>query len=142
MMALNWGTIIFFERNNTLKYNVCRQTVKYFKSLSWKNTNTYNGVHKCSRVYPGVCGYAWVFGGWVQVWERGAWVRAGVRRFALGYACVCGINFQNFFRRIESLHQQTLIRFLYEFLYQMCHIDLFWFRISNFRCMQNWIKIL
>ena len=27
-------------------------------------------------------------------------------------------------------------------LHLMCHIDLFWFRISNFRCMQNWIKIL
>ena len=36
---------------------------------------------------------------------------AGVR----GYARVCGMNFQNFFRRIESLHQRTLIRFLYEF---------------------------
>ena len=29
---------------------------------------------------------------------------------------VCGMNFQNFFRRIESLHQRTLIRILYEFL--------------------------
>ena len=82
----------------------------------------------------GVCGCAWVFGGWVQVWEgvRGcvlvcagvrvcagvcncARVRVGVRRFALGYACMCGMNFQNFFRRIESLHQRTLIRILYEF---------------------------
>ena len=40
---------------------------------------------------------------------------AGVRRFASGYACVCGMNFQNFFQRIESLHQRTLIRILYEF---------------------------
>ena len=28
---------------------------------------------------------------------------------------MCGMNFQNFFRRIESLHQRTLIRILYEF---------------------------
>ena len=27
----------------------------------------------------------------------------------------CGMNFQNFFWRIESLHQRTLIRILYEF---------------------------
>ena len=28
----------------------------------------------------------------------------------------CGMYFQNFFWRIESLHQRTLIRFLYKFL--------------------------
>ena len=32
-----------------------------------------------------------------------------------GCANVCGMNFQNFFRRIESLHQRTLICILYEF---------------------------
>ena len=32
-----------------------------------------------------------------------------------GCAHVCGMNFQNFFWRIESLHQRTLIRILYEF---------------------------
>ena len=31
--------------------------------------------------------------------------------------CMCGMNFQNFFWRIESLHQRTLIRILYEFLF-------------------------
>ena len=31
-------------------------------------------------------------------------------------AYVCGMNFQYFFRRIESLHQRTLIHILYEFL--------------------------
>ena len=39
----------------------------------------------------------------------------GVRRFARRYACVGGMNFQNFLWRIESLHQRTLIRILYEF---------------------------
>ena len=33
-----------------------------------------------------------------------------------GCAHLCGMNFQNFFRRIESLHQRTLICILYEFL--------------------------
>ena len=29
--------------------------------------------------------------------------------------CVCGMNFQNTYWRIESLHQRTLIHILYEF---------------------------
>ena len=63
------------------------------------------GVHGCSVcVCAGVCGCA----GCAQLC-------AGVRRFAQEYACMCGMNFQNFFRRIESLHQRTLIRILYEF---------------------------
>ena len=32
----------------------------------------------------------------------------------------CGMYFQNFFWRIESLHQRTLIRFLYEFYFCNC----------------------
>jgi len=43
-----------------------------------------------------------------------AWVCAGVR----GYASVCGMISQNIYWRIESLHQRTLIRILYEFLIQ------------------------
>ena len=39
-----------------------------------------------------------------QVW-------AGVR----GCVHVCGMDFQNFYRRIESLHQRTLTCILYEF---------------------------
>ena len=46
-----------------------------------------------------------------------AWVCPGVCGCA--QVCVdmqgCGMYFQNFFWRIESLHQRTLIRFLYEF---------------------------
>ena len=44
-------------------------------------------------------------GGVGLVWER---VWAGVHRCGN----VCGMNFQNFFQRIESLHQRTLIRIL------------------------------
>ena len=54
------------------------------------------------------------------------WVCAGLRRCVQvctgvcvdmhGCMHVCGMNFQNFFWRIESLHQRTLIRILYEFL--------------------------
>ena len=93
----------------------------------------------CAQVCPGVPGCAQVCTGCVQVYlgvrgctgvcavmhgcsvgvctvqvcerVRGcAWVCVIVRRFAPGYACMCGMNFQNFFRRIESLHQWTLIR--------------------------------
>ena len=61
-------------------------------------------VHGCARVCAGVGGSAWVCMG-----VRGcARVCTGVR----GY----GMYFQNFFWRIESLHQRTLICFLYEFL--------------------------
>ena len=49
------------------------------------------GVHRCAWICMGMCGYAWVC---TCVWD----------------------DFQNFFWRIESLHQRTLIRFLYEFL--------------------------
>ena len=49
------------------------------------------GVHGCGSVQKGGC--------------------AGVH----GCVHVCGMNFQNFFWRIESLHQRTLIRILYEF---------------------------
>ena len=54
----------------------------------------------------GVGRFGWVFvgmGGCEQMW-------VGVH----GCANVCGMNFQNFFQRIESLHHQTLIRILYE----------------------------
>ena len=46
-------------------------------------------------------------GGYGKLW-------AGVGGCGWG-ANVCGMNFQNFFLRIESLHQRTLIRILYEF---------------------------
>ena len=86
------------------------------------------GVRGCALVCVGVCGCAWV----CASMRRCAWVCAGMRECALvcvgmrkcervcagvceyGRVCV-GMNFQNFFWRIESLHQRTLIRILYEF---------------------------
>ena len=60
-------------------------------------------MRECARVCAGV--------------EGSAWVCVGVHRCA--QVCVdmhgYGMYFQNFFWRIESLHQRTLIRFLYEF---------------------------
>ena len=73
------------------------------------------GVHKCAQVCSVVCGCAWVCAG-VHGCAGCAQLCAGVHRFAQEYAYMCGMNFQNFFRRIESLHQRTLIRILYEFL--------------------------
>ena len=51
---------------------------------------------------------AGVGGGGGLLWGR---VWAGVH----GCANMCGMNFQNFFQRMESLHQRTLIRILYKF---------------------------
>ena len=65
-------------------------------------------VRRCRRVLAGV-GELGEPGGVGLVWGR---VWADVH----GCANVCGMNFQNFFQRIESLHQRTLIRILYEFL--------------------------
>ena len=64
------------------------------------------GVHRCAQVgtslrecalvYAGVCGSAWVS------------------------TSVCGMNSQNMYWKIESLHQRTLIHILYEFLIMKC----------------------
>ena len=78
----------------------------------------------CARVCTGVCErrHALVCGcGWVDVCGCGrVWVGVG------GCGQLCRMNFQNFFYRIESLHQRTLIRILYEFfindLLQYCII--------------------
>ena len=69
------------------------------------------GVRSCVRVCTG--GSAWV---WARVIMCGR-VCTGVH----GCVHVCGMNFQNFFQRIESLHQRTLIRILYEFfIFDIC----------------------
>ena len=87
------------------------------------------GVGRCSQVCVGVCrcggvrgcaGVCMGVGGSAQVWagvQGCARLCMGVRRFARRYACVGGMNFQNFFWRIESLHQRTLKRILYEFFF-------------------------
>ena len=68
------------------------------------------GVCGCARVFAGVQEDARVCMG-----RRGcAWVWAEGRGLH-GCVHVCGMNLQNFFWRIESLNQRTLIRILYEF---------------------------
>ena len=66
-------------------------------------------VGACSRVCVGVHGCSWVCMGVGGSGRKGEC--AGVH----GCMHVCGMNFQNFFWRIESLHQWTLICILYEF---------------------------
>ena len=71
------------------------------------------GVCGCARVFAGVQEDARVCMGrrgcaWVWEWEEG-----GLH----GCVHVCGMNLQNFFWRIESLNQRTLIHILYEFLF-------------------------
>ena len=73
------------------------------------------------RVCKGVCGYAQGCAVWAGV-NRCAQVCTGVRRCVLKCVdvceCVLGMNSQNVYWRIESLHQRTLIRILYEFFFQ------------------------
>ena len=69
------------------------------------------GMRKCARVCVGMRECARVCVG-----MRGCMqVCTGVCVDMHGCTHVCGMNFQNFFWRIESLHQRTLIRILYEF---------------------------
>ena len=74
------------------------------------------GMHRCT---VGGCGCERECAG-VHGCEQ---LCTGVRRFARRYACMGGMNFQNFFWRIESLHQRTLIRILYEFFIVSSDID-------------------
>ena len=82
---------------------VCACVCAVMHGCAWVSAS----VHGCARVFAGVDGYSRVYAGVCGC----AQVCAGV--------CVdmhvCGMNFQNFFWRIESLHQRTLIRILYEF---------------------------
>ena len=53
--------------------------------------------------------------------------------------CVWGMNFQNIYWRIESLHQRTLIRILYEFFSQnsaFTFINCYILKIFH----RNWIE--
>ena len=81
-------------------------------------------------IFPFTCNFMWIIklraSAGISGYVRGvrvARVCAGVRRCAqacMGVArCahVCRMNFQNFFQRIESLHQRTLIRILYGFFH-------------------------
>ena len=65
-------------------------------------------VHGYAQVCPSVHTCTWV--GVVCAGVHGCvWKCTGVRE------CVCWMNFQNIFWRLESIHQRTLIRILYEF---------------------------
>ena len=104
------------------------------------------GVCGCTRVRTGMPGCEWVCVGYVRGVRRCAWVYEGVRgdhgvggcgrlctgghkcagvctvyagvcRIAWVSASVCVMNSQNNYWRIESLHQRTLIRILYEFFF-------------------------
>ena len=71
------------------------------------------GVHECALVYAGV--------------------RGCVQKFLGVCECVWGMNFQNIYWRIESVHQRTLIRILYEFFSKIC--------ASNKRCFWHFVLI-
>ena len=90
------------------------------------------GVHRCTQVCTCVCKCTYMYvGGWVRVhtcmwvgacvrgWVRHAQVCMGVcgsLRKCVGVCeCVCWMNFQNIFWRLESIHQRTLICILYKF---------------------------
>ena len=78
-----------------------------------------------SAIFPFTCNFMWFIklrasadiSGYVWGVRECVWVCESVRGGAR--VCVdmhgCGMYFQNFLWRIESLHQRTLIRFLYEF---------------------------
>ena len=84
-----------------------------------------------SAIFPFTCNFMWFIK--LRASVGMCWVCAGVCKWAQvcagmhgcarvcvnmhGRAPMCGMNFQNFFWRIESLHQRTLIRFLYEFFW-------------------------
>ena len=80
------------------------------------------GVHRHVWVCSVVYGYAWVCMS-LRVCASGVWVYMGICGYTrvcldvpgCAWVHVCGMNFQNTYWRLESLHQRTLIRILYEF---------------------------
>ena len=68
-------------------------------------------VPGCTWVYAGVRGYTQVYAdvhGYAQLY-------LGVGGCVRKCDCLCRMNFQNTYWRLESIHQRTLIRILYEF---------------------------
>ena len=89
-----------------------------------------SGVLRCARVCAGVHGRAqvhanvhtcmWVCaGGWVWYARVCMGVCGSVRKCEGVCKCVCWMNFQNIFWRLDSIHQRTLIRILYEFFFSV-----------------------
>ena len=75
-------------------------------------------VPGCTWVYAGVRGYTQVYAdvhGYAQLY-------LGVGGCVRKCDCLCRMNFQNTYWRLESIHQRTLIRILYEFLSQCSKI--------------------
>ena len=93
----------------------CALVCAGMRRCTWLCADVHGCVQVCAsvRVCAGVDGYVWVCAGV----RRCVRVCTGVCVDMHGYTHVCGMNFQNFFWRIESLHQRTLIRILYEFLH-------------------------
>ena len=81
-------------------------------------TYMYVGGCGCTYMYMGVCRCEWVCAcvcgcvGYAQVCMG---VCGSLRKCTSVCKCVCWMNFQNIFWRLESIHQRTLIRILYEF---------------------------
>ena len=90
----------------------------------WGCVQVCAGVCRCVWLCAGVCGYARACMG-MHKYTWHAQVCAGVRKCAQVFVevsgsawvstSVCWMNFQNIFWRLESIHQRTLIRILYEF---------------------------
>ena len=74
------------------------------------------GVHGRAQVHANVHTCMWVCaGGWVWYARVCMGVCGSVRKCEGVCKCVCWMNFQNIFWRLDSIHQRTLIRILYEF---------------------------
>ena len=74
------------------------------------------GVHGCAQVQAKVHTCMWVWlGGWVRYARVCMGVCGSVQKCEGVCKCVCWMNFQNIFWRLDSIHQRTLIRILYEF---------------------------
>ena len=98
------------------------------------------GVLGCrqQRVYVDVRGYTRVCAG-VRSVDRCVQVCAGVCKSALVSASVCvGWILRNIYWRIESLHQRTLIRILYEFFrtYTYKKTLIMWSKLLPFHILQ------
>ena len=88
-------------------------------------------VPGCTWVYAGVRGYTQVYAdvhGYAQLY-------LGVGGCVRKCDCLCRMNFQNTYWRLESIHQRTLIRILYEFLSQCS-------KIKRLICLGNFFGCL
>ena len=78
------------------------------------------GVHGRAQVHAKVHTCMWVWlGGWVWYARVCMGVCGSVQKCEGVCKCVCWMNFQNIFWRLDSIHQRTLIRILYEFFSQI-----------------------